>query len=93
MLDVAEMVPLGFWREYRRFVGLRGIRDVEWLGRVSDDDKARYFASACIGVKSRTKRSSRRTASAQRPFEYQNQARRPTIGTCCSGACSRWRPA
>jgi phosphatidylinositol alpha-mannosyltransferase len=35
-------------REYRRFVGLRGIRDVEWLGRVSDDDKARYFASADI---------------------------------------------
>jgi phosphatidylinositol alpha-mannosyltransferase len=35
-------------REYRRFVGLRGVRDVEWLGRVSDDDKARYFASADI---------------------------------------------
>ena len=35
-------------REYRRFVGLRGIRDVEWLGRVSDDDKVRYFASADI---------------------------------------------
>jgi phosphatidylinositol alpha-mannosyltransferase len=35
-------------REYRRFVGLRGIRDVEWLGRVSDGDKARYFASADI---------------------------------------------
>jgi phosphatidylinositol alpha-mannosyltransferase len=35
-------------REYRRFVGLRGIRDVEFLGRVSDDDKARYFASADI---------------------------------------------
>jgi phosphatidyl-myo-inositol alpha-mannosyltransferase len=35
-------------REYRRFVGLRGIRDVEWLGRVSDDEKVRYFASADI---------------------------------------------
>jgi phosphatidylinositol alpha-mannosyltransferase len=35
-------------REYKRFVGLRGIRDVEWLGRVSDDDKVRYFASADI---------------------------------------------
>jgi phosphatidylinositol alpha-mannosyltransferase len=35
-------------REYRRFVGLRQIRDVEWLGRVSDADKARYFASADI---------------------------------------------
>ena len=35
-------------REYRRFVGLRGIRDVEWLGRVSDADKVRYFASADI---------------------------------------------
>ncbi|HET7685038.1 MAG TPA: glycosyltransferase family 4 protein [Candidatus Limnocylindria bacterium] len=35
-------------REYRRFIGLRGIRDVEFLGRVSDTDKARYFASADI---------------------------------------------
>jgi phosphatidylinositol alpha-mannosyltransferase len=35
-------------REYRRFVGLRGIRDVEWLGRVSDEDKVRYFASSDI---------------------------------------------
>jgi len=35
-------------REYRRYVGLRQIRDVEFLGRVSDDDKARYFASADI---------------------------------------------
>jgi phosphatidylinositol alpha-mannosyltransferase len=35
-------------REYRRFVGLRGIRDVEWLGRVNDEDKVRYFASADI---------------------------------------------
>ena len=35
-------------REYRRFTGLRGIRDVEFLGRVDDDAKARYFASADI---------------------------------------------
>jgi phosphatidylinositol alpha-mannosyltransferase len=35
-------------REYRRFVGLRGIRDVEWLGRVDDEAKVRYFASADI---------------------------------------------
>jgi phosphatidyl-myo-inositol alpha-mannosyltransferase len=35
-------------REYKRYVGLRGIRDVEWLGRVSDADKVRYFASADI---------------------------------------------
>jgi phosphatidylinositol alpha-mannosyltransferase len=35
-------------REYRRFVGLRGVRDVEWLGHVTDDEKARYFASADI---------------------------------------------
>jgi len=35
-------------REYQRFVGLRQIRDVMFLGRVSDDAKARYFASADI---------------------------------------------
>ena len=35
-------------REYKRFVGLRRIRDVEFLGRVSDDEKVRYFASADI---------------------------------------------
>lgn len=35
-------------REYRRYVGLRQIRDVEFLGRVSDEEKARYFASADI---------------------------------------------
>lgn len=35
-------------REYKRYVGLRQIRDVEFLGRVSDDDKARYFATADI---------------------------------------------
>ncbi len=35
-------------REYKRFVGLRGIRDVEFLGRVNDEEKVRYFASADI---------------------------------------------
>ncbi len=35
-------------REYRRFVGLRQIRDVEFLGRVTDEEKARYLASADI---------------------------------------------
>jgi phosphatidylinositol alpha-mannosyltransferase len=35
-------------REYRRFVGLRQVRDVEFLGRLSDDAKARFFASADI---------------------------------------------
>jgi phosphatidyl-myo-inositol alpha-mannosyltransferase len=35
-------------REYRRYVGLRGIRDVQFLGRVSDAEKVRYFASADI---------------------------------------------
>jgi len=35
-------------REYRRYVGLRQIRDVEFLGRVSDEAKARFFASADI---------------------------------------------
>ncbi len=35
-------------REYKRFVGLRGIRDVEFLGRVSDEEKVRYFASGDI---------------------------------------------
>jgi len=35
-------------REYRRYIGLRQIRDVEFLGRVADDDKARYFASADV---------------------------------------------
>lgn len=35
-------------REYRRFVGLRGVRDVSFLGRVSDAEKSRYLASADI---------------------------------------------
>lgn len=37
-------------REYRRFVATRRIRDVEFLGRVGDDIKARYFASSDIFV-------------------------------------------
>jgi len=37
-------------REYKRFVGLRGIRDVEFVGRASDKAKVRYFASADIFV-------------------------------------------
>jgi len=35
-------------REYRRYVGLRQIRDVDFLGRLTDDAKASYFASADI---------------------------------------------
>ncbi len=35
-------------REYRRYVGLRQIRDVEFLGRVTDAEKAGYLASADI---------------------------------------------
>ena len=37
-------------REYRRFVATRRIRDVEFLGWVDDDAKARYFASSDIFV-------------------------------------------
>ena len=35
-------------RQYTTYVRARRIRDVEFMGRVSDDDKARYFASADI---------------------------------------------
>lgn len=35
-------------RQYRAYVATRRIRDVEFMGRVSDEDKARYFASADI---------------------------------------------
>ena len=35
-------------RDYRRFVATRRIRDVEFLGRLDDEEKARYFASADI---------------------------------------------
>jgi phosphatidylinositol alpha-mannosyltransferase len=38
----------GKLREYRRYVGLRQIRDVEFVGRVSEAQKARYFASSDI---------------------------------------------
>jgi phosphatidylinositol alpha-mannosyltransferase len=34
--------------QYRRYVATRRVRDVEFMGRVSDDDKARYFASADV---------------------------------------------
>ncbi|MDQ3881147.1 MAG: glycosyltransferase family 4 protein [Chloroflexota bacterium] len=36
--------------QYRRYVATRRVRDVEFVGRVSDDDKARYFASADVFV-------------------------------------------
>jgi phosphatidyl-myo-inositol alpha-mannosyltransferase len=35
-------------RQHKRYAATRRIRDVEWLGRVSDEEKARYFASADI---------------------------------------------
>jgi phosphatidyl-myo-inositol alpha-mannosyltransferase len=35
-------------RQYRRYIGVRRIRDVEFMGRVSDEEKARYFRSADI---------------------------------------------
>jgi phosphatidyl-myo-inositol alpha-mannosyltransferase len=35
-------------RQHRRYAATRRIRDVEFLGRVSDEQKARYFASADI---------------------------------------------
>jgi phosphatidylinositol alpha-mannosyltransferase len=35
-------------REYKRYVGLRQMRDVEFVGRVNEREKARYFASADI---------------------------------------------
>ena len=34
--------------QYRRYATTRRVRDVEFVGRVSDDDKARYFRSADI---------------------------------------------
>ncbi len=37
-------------REVRRYVATRGLQGVELLGRVSDDDKARYFATADVFV-------------------------------------------
>ena len=35
-------------RQYQAYVRARRVQDVEFMGRVSDDDKARYFASADI---------------------------------------------
>jgi phosphatidylinositol alpha-mannosyltransferase len=37
-------------REVRRYLATRGLRGVELLGRVSDEDKARYFATADVYV-------------------------------------------
>jgi phosphatidylinositol alpha-mannosyltransferase len=37
-------------REMRRYIATRRLGDVELLGRVSDDDKARYFATADVFV-------------------------------------------
>ena len=37
-------------REVRRYIATRRLRGVELLGRVSDDDKARYFATADVYV-------------------------------------------
>ena len=37
-------------REVRRYVATRGLQGVELLGRVSEDDKARYFATADVFV-------------------------------------------
>jgi phosphatidyl-myo-inositol alpha-mannosyltransferase len=37
-------------REVRRYIATRGLRGVELLGRVVDDDKARYFATADLYV-------------------------------------------
>ena len=45
-------------REARRYVATRRLRDVEFLGRVSDEDKARYFATADVFVSPATGRES-----------------------------------
>jgi phosphatidylinositol alpha-mannosyltransferase len=37
-------------REIRRYIATRRLGDVELLGRISDDDKARYFATADVYV-------------------------------------------
>ena len=37
-------------REVRRYIATRRLQGVELLGRVSDDDKARYFATADVYV-------------------------------------------
>ncbi len=37
-------------REARRYIATRRLKDVELLGRISDEDKARYFATADVYV-------------------------------------------
>ena len=37
-------------REVRRYIATRRLRDVELLGRISDEDKIRYFATADVYV-------------------------------------------
>ena len=45
-------------REMRRYIATRRLTGVELLGRVSDDDKARYFATADVFVSPATGRES-----------------------------------
>jgi phosphatidylinositol alpha-mannosyltransferase len=45
-------------REVRRYIYTRGLTGVELLGRVSEDDKARYFATADVYVSPATGRES-----------------------------------
>jgi len=45
-------------REIRRYVATRRLTGVELLGRISDDDKARYFATADVFVSPATGRES-----------------------------------
>ena len=45
-------------REIRRYIATRRLTGVELLGRVSDDDKARYFATADVFVSPATGRES-----------------------------------
>jgi phosphatidylinositol alpha-mannosyltransferase len=45
-------------REMRRYIATRRLTGVELLGRISDDDKARYFATADVFVSPATGRES-----------------------------------
>ncbi|HET7676490.1 MAG TPA: glycosyltransferase family 4 protein [Candidatus Limnocylindrales bacterium] len=45
-------------REARRYMATRGLRGVELLGRVSDEDKLRYYATADVYVSPATGRES-----------------------------------
>jgi phosphatidylinositol alpha-mannosyltransferase len=45
-------------REARRYVATRGLQNVEFLGRVSDDDKAQLFRTATVYVSPATGRES-----------------------------------